>query len=170
MGRLLTELTLFPLPDTHSVENGSPSPPELDPEKHSVSKEFEGKVSLLNFWGTWCFPCRLELPHLAKLHAEWREDERVQFFFVSCDDPLSLPELAKRTNEFLVREGLELPVYADPGQVSRRHLSAVANFGGGFSYPTTIILDDQQRIRGLWRGFQEEDLVEQAELLQKLLP
>jgi thiol-disulfide isomerase/thioredoxin len=135
-----------------------------------TSQDLAGQVSLLNFWGTWCFPCRLELPHLAKLHAQWREDDRIRFLFISCDDPLPLTELERKTKEFLHREGLEIPIYTDPGQVTRRHLSDVADFRGGFSYPTTIILDDQQRIRGLWQGFQEEDLLEQAKLLEELLP
>ena len=43
--------------------------PDLQGKMHSLS-DFRGKVTLLNFWATWCGPCRFELPSLSKLHQE----------------------------------------------------------------------------------------------------
>lgn len=146
----------------HPLDTGEAIPPS--------GENLAGKVVLVNYWGTWCFPCRLELPHLAELHEQWRDETNLRFFFVSCEDQLSLAELTEKTLDFLEREGHDkLPVYADPGQASRRHLADVAGFGDGFSYPTTIILDGEQRIRGIWRGYRAEDTNEQAALLKRLM-
>jgi cytochrome c biogenesis protein CcmG, thiol:disulfide interchange protein DsbE len=156
VGEQLTEISFHPLqPDNF---------PRADVD------QLAGKVVLINYWGTWCFPCRLELPHLAKLYDQWRDEPNIRFFFVSCEDQLTLPELTNKTLEFLEREGHEgLPVYADPGQASRRHLAEVASFEDGFDYPTTLILDGEQRIRGLWRGFRPTDIAAQQALLKQLL-
>jgi cytochrome c biogenesis protein CcmG, thiol:disulfide interchange protein DsbE len=154
VGRQLTQVPLHP----------------LQPDKAPVTaQQLAGQVVLINYWGTWCFPCRLELPHLAELHRRWHEEPNVRFLFVSCEDNLSLAELTGKTLDFLEREGHALPVYADPGQASRRHLAEVAELGDGFAYPTTVILDGELRIRGLWRGYREEDTAAQAGLIEQLV-
>ena len=63
---------------------------------------FMGKVTLLNFWGTWCMPCRREMPGLVRLAERLRSEPAFQLVAVSCgsgrgDDP---DELARVTNAF----------------------------------------------------------------------
>jgi cytochrome c biogenesis protein CcmG, thiol:disulfide interchange protein DsbE len=154
VGRQLTQFPLHPL-----TAETAPVNTEL----------LEGRVVLLNYWGTWCFPCRMELPHLAELYARWQDEPGVRFLFVSCEDQLSLAELTDKTLDYLAREGHELPVYADPGQAGRRHLADVAELGERFAFPTTVVLDGQHRIRGLWQGYVPEDTAAQAQLIKQLL-
>ncbi len=59
---------------------GDPAPDfeltTLDGQK-ITNESVKGKVVLLNFFATWCGPCRTELPHLSKTYQEWKDDDRV---------------------------------------------------------------------------------------------
>ena len=48
--------------------------------------EFKGRVIVLNFWATWCVPCKAEIPEFVELQERYRENG-VQFLGVSVDDP-----------------------------------------------------------------------------------
>ena len=48
------------------------------------SLTLSGKITLLNFWGTWCPPCRQELPGLARLASRLTNEPRFQLIAVSC--------------------------------------------------------------------------------------
>lgn len=117
----------------------------------------EGKVVVLNFWGTWCPPCRAELPHVAELEQHYRGSERCRVLAVSCGasgpDPVAeLPELHRETQHLLDGTHLDLPAYADPEGRTRRALVRTAKLEG-FAYPTTVVFDAQGVIRGLWTGY-----------------
>ena len=47
--------------------------------------QFQGRLLVLNFWATWCGPCREEMPGFARLHARWKE-KGVQFLGVSAEE------------------------------------------------------------------------------------
>lgn len=65
--------------------------------------DFKGKVIFLNFWATWCMPCRMEMPSIDKLYAAYR-DKDVVFLCLSNEDPTVL-------KTFVHKKGLEAPVY-----------------------------------------------------------
>jgi len=116
-------------------------------------KIIHGHVVLINFWGTWCPPCRLELPHLVKMYRDLSKDPQMMFVSVSCDDSNELAELEHETEEYLQRyEFTDLPTYTDPSRETRTHIAALAGFGNSFSYPTTVIIDKSGLIRGIWVG------------------
>lgn len=64
-----------------------PEPPlrDLDGKPHSLA-EWRGRVVVLNFWATWCPPCREEMPEFARLQQEFGA-QGVQFVGVAIDDP-----------------------------------------------------------------------------------
>ncbi|QGM20929.1 redoxin domain-containing protein [Spiribacter sp. 2438] len=59
--------------------------PDLDGERRSIS-EWDDHIVVLNFWATWCAPCREEIPLFTRLHEEFA-DRDVRFLGVAIDDP-----------------------------------------------------------------------------------
>ncbi len=92
-----------------------------------------GKVVLLNFWATWCPPCREETPSMVRLY-ERLKGEGLEIYAVSVDRDDAA--VAKFVKQFKV----SYPVLRDPnGQVARRF--------GVFKYPETFIIDRRGIIR-----------------------
>jgi thiol-disulfide isomerase/thioredoxin len=102
-----------------------------------------GSVVVLNFWATWCTPCRREMPALLRAAEQLRE-HGVVLWTVNQGDPL------ERVRAFLDSLGLEIPTLLDP-QLS----SAVAWVVRGL--PTTYVLDRQGRIRYVALGERDWD-------------
>ncbi|MDF1669703.1 MAG: TlpA disulfide reductase family protein [Roseovarius sp.] len=93
--------------------------------------DFKGKVVLLNFWATWCAPCRKEMPMLSQLQAELGGDA---FEVVTLATGRNMVPAMKK---FFGDIGVDnLPLHRDPKQ-------AVARQMGVFGLPVTVILDAQ---------------------------
>jgi thiol-disulfide isomerase/thioredoxin len=85
---------------------------DLDGRTQSLA-DYRGKVVLVNFWATWCEPCRDEMPSMRRL----RERLARQPFEVLA---VNYGESATRISEFLARERLDLTVLLDPNQEAAR--------------------------------------------------
>ena len=92
------------------------------------SDSLRGKVVVLNFWATWCGPCKLEMPALQRLHSE-RSKNGVLVLGLATDIGH-----AEAITEFLDNRGITYPV----GRATNRH---TASFGGINAIPTTFIID-----------------------------
>lgn len=128
--------------------------PLLFTEKEIEPTETKGKVMVLHFWGFWCGPCLMEYPEFAKLQKEYLDASDVLFASIACGDrsPETKDDLAFYTKKYLDREKIEdMPIYWDPVEFSRQQVSLLFK-SGGFSYPTTIVVDKQGKIAGIWRG------------------
>lgn len=79
---------------------------DADGNKVTLSSKF-GKPIVLNFWATWCGPCRSELPDFNKVNDEL--GDKVQFFMVNVDDPGTETDV----QNFLTKNGYTFPVYYD---------------------------------------------------------
>ncbi len=116
--------------------------------------DLAGKVVVLNFWGTWCPPCRLEIPELAELYRRLAGEERFRLLAVSClprsSEGEEFEELKAETVAFLRSQGLSLPVYGDPSGITR---AAFRQLGGRSVFPTTVLLDGQGVVRAVWVGY-----------------
>lgn len=115
-----------------------------------------GRVALINFWGTWCYPCRVEFPSMVAIQREFSTQAGFQFVSVSCkqEDVMSNATLRATTTQFLDSLHVSFPVFADLEQITRSAV-AEASEENGFSYPTTLILDRDGVIRGVWQGYRE---------------
>ena len=127
---------------------------KLSPDNSQLS----GKVVLINFWGTWCPPCRAEFPHMMKIEQKYGAHEKFEFISVSCEE-VKLQQLAKSTQEFIDKQKAKFAVYHDLSTFSRRKLNDAMN-QDSFIYPTTVLLDGEGVIRGLWLGFDPEEMAE----------
>ncbi|HEY5311103.1 MAG TPA: TlpA disulfide reductase family protein, partial [Pirellulales bacterium] len=129
--------------------------------------DLRGKVVLLNFWGTWCPPCRVEFPQLVELSRTWRDAPRFQAVLVSCSTGAeNLHELRQQTADFLKSSPADLPIYADVQWRTRKAVSDAIGFRG---YPTTLVLDGDGQIRGKWVGYGSGTIVQIDSLLRELL-
>ncbi|WP_170402768.1 TlpA disulfide reductase family protein [Ruegeria arenilitoris] len=92
-------------------------------------EDYRGKYVLLNFWATWCAPCRKEMPQIAELQAEFGGDK---FEVLTLATGRNSPAGIKK---FFEENGIEnLPRHQDKG-------SAVAREFGVIALPITVILD-----------------------------
>jgi cytochrome c biogenesis protein CcmG, thiol:disulfide interchange protein DsbE len=122
-------------PASGPASDGSPalSLPLLD-GKGLASIE-KGRVTVVDFWATWCAPCRVSMPRLQEV---WREYSArgVALYSVDTDDPSDDREA--RVKEFLLRDGLTFPVVLDDGSALKAFSVALL--------PTMLVLDKEARV------------------------
>ena len=106
--------------------------------------DFKGKVVLLNFWATWCAPCRIEIPSLERLY-QLRKDKAFEILAVSVDRT-SLSKVAS----FVTDYRMSFPVLTDSrGEVGRRYWTR--------AIPSSFLLDKKGVIRWKVVGAREWD-------------
>lgn len=110
--------------------------------------DFRGHVTVLNFWGSWCAPCRLEAPGLQRTWKVYRS-RGVRFLGVDERDN----DAAGRA--FVQEFGLTYPSAADPS-------GSLADDYGLFGMPTTFIVDAQATIRYRFVGYVDEGALRSA--------
>lgn len=136
-----------------------------------TSVDLAGRVVVLNFWGTWCPPCLMELPHIAQLGQRYGDEKRFKLLAVSCGGgpPTNdrIDDLQRPTVALLQRARLPLAAYADPGGQTRERLADAGLFEHG--YPTNLVVDRQGIVRGVWIGYRPGVEHELAALVDELL-
>lgn len=148
---------LVPHPEYHAGVGSQLTFLELEPLTGHPPRLSTGdlldRVTLLNFWGTWCPPCRSELPHIAELRKRFAGQEAFQLVAISYpqlgqgDD---LQSLREETASLLKRQKIDLPTYYDPDDMTRAAVDRVIGFEG---FPTTVLLDRNGVIRAIWAGY-----------------
>lgn len=117
---------------------------------------FKGKTVVLNFWATWCPPCRGEMPEFDELNKEFQKTGEAVLLAVNLTD--GKRETPERVAEFLRETGYTMTVLLDEKQEA-------ASFFGVRYIPTTFILDKDGRLAGQIQGATTKDAV--LELLRK---
>jgi peroxiredoxin len=111
-------------------------------------KDFRGKAVLVDFWATWCGPCRMAMPHFQELSTTYKDDLAV--IAVSLDqDPV------KAVPPYVQKAGLTFNITVDPraGEVSQA-------WGGVRSIPTTYLVDRKGTVVMMWVGLNAKDVYE----------
>lgn len=132
--------------------------------------DLTGRVTLLNYWGTWCPPCRREFPHIVDLAEKFGGHDDFRLYAVSCGQGSdeSPDALRGETAAFLKSNQVSLPTFADQNAASRQAMTVALGLDG-FGYPTTLVLDRQGVIRGFWVGYEPGTEREMQSLIEELL-
>jgi thiol-disulfide isomerase/thioredoxin len=127
--------------------------------------DLQGSVTLLNFWGPWCPPCREELPHIAALRDRFARDKQFRLAAISYPiggPPRNIDVLHRDTTEVLDQLKLDLPTYCDP---TGRTLAA----SGLTGFPTNVLLDRRGVVRKIWIGYAPSVITEMEAEIEQLL-
>ena len=140
---------------TESVsENAAPDFTVTDALGNEVKlSDFRGKGVVLNFWASWCGPCKSEMPHFQEAYEEYGED--VHFLMVNMSSAFG--DTQEDAQEILTDGGYTFPVYYDT--------KAECAYGYGVSgIPMTFFIDDEGNIVSGKSG-----MISKADLLRRIL-
>jgi thiol-disulfide isomerase/thioredoxin len=152
---------------SHSVIPSEPPPPrgivDLDETGwERLRAQQRGRVLLVNFWATWCEPCREEFPNLVRLYDAYRS-RGLSVVAISMDEPESVPAI----EQFLKSQKANFGSY----QQQFKDFEALVNsinprWRGGI--PATFLYDRQGRLVESWQGATTYEEFESA--VKPLLP
>ena len=123
--------------------------------------DFAGKKLLVNFWASWCVPCRAEMPALQALATTYNSD-KFEVVPINLDVGDSGIEKAKK---FLADEKLTLPLYPAPLQAFQRLQQEAVTVG----LPTTVLLDEKGCELAVLQGPAEWDSPDGKAVIEALL-
>jgi peroxiredoxin len=118
--------------------------------------DFKGKVVFLNFWATWCEPCREEMPSMERLHRAYK-DRGLAVLAISLDS-----QGASVVNPFVKKFALTFPVGLDPKM-------AVRETYGVWAVPSTFLIDRKGKRVLFANGAREWDGKAAHALVESLL-
>lgn len=147
---LVTPATAGILGEMGNVEMGEEAPdftlPTLVGEEISLSG-LRGRPVLLNFWATWCAPCRIEMPELESAYKSHTTDE-LAIIAINREETAALVE------PFVTDMGLTFDIALD-------EKAEVSNLYGVFNMPTSYFLDGSGRVVAIHRGPMSEEQIEE---------
>ena len=119
--------------------------------------DFSGKPIVLNFWASWCPPCKGEMPHFNEVYAEVKDD--VVFVMVDLVD--GQRETQAKGQKYVDNKGFAFPIYFDNEQQA-------ANSYSISSIPTTFFIDSNGNIITAYQGaISKETLLSGIDLIKK---
>ena len=127
---------------------------DLAGQSHTLA-DYRGKVVLLNFWASWCPPCRREMPSMERLRLKMAGRPLVILALDSV-------EPVEDVQAFLTTMKLDFPILLDPEGENTRRWKV-------YALPTTFLLDKAGRIRHVLKGGAEWDEGEALEAIEGLL-
>ncbi|MET0335482.1 MAG: TlpA disulfide reductase family protein [Rhizobacter sp.] len=104
-------------------------------------QEQRGKVVLVNFWATWCGPCRREIPHLNRIADKYKSSGLVLM-------GINVDEDVRNAAEVATKMAVSFPVLLD----TDKQVSKLYDLN---SMPSTMVIDRSGRVRFLHRGYQD---------------
>jgi thiol-disulfide isomerase/thioredoxin len=147
--------------DTPAVTDTQPKEPEkyrapdftmLDMDGNEVAlSSFFGKPIILNFWASWCGPCKSEMPDIQNFYEQYGED--VHFLIVNCTD--GSRETVDSAKKFIEDTDYTFPVYFDTTYMG-------AYTYGASSIPLTYFIDADGNMAAYYMGAMSESILRQG--------
>ena len=128
--------------EERNIEKASIETPVTISESFSVKdesgqlinvSELKGKVVFINFWASWCPPCRAEFPSIQKFYDKYKGNDKVVFLTINLDDD---PKAGKL---YLEKEQFTIPFLTPNGNIPIEYFSG--------SLPTTVVMGKTGKIR-----------------------
>ena len=134
--------------NNNQSENLAPNFTLLDTEGNNVSlSDYKGKVVIINFWTTWCGPCRYEIPDLVQLYDKYNQDLIVLGISLDYDGPAVVPQFEERIG------GVNYPLLYGNNNISNL-------YGGVTGVPTTFIIDRNMQVFKKYLGYRSPEVIE----------
>ena len=134
--------------NNNQSENLAPNFTLLDTEGNNVSlSAYKGKVVIINFWTTWCGPCRYEIPDLVQLYEKYNQDLIVLGISLDYDGPAVVPQFEERIG------GVNYPLLYGNNNISNL-------YGGVTGVPTTFIIDRNMQVFKKYLGYRSPEVIE----------
>lgn len=118
--------------------------------------DLQGQVVVVNFWATWCYPCRTEMPSINALYQAYRH-KGLEILAIASD-----PQGREIVAPFVQAQALTFPILLDPGNVIGSRLPV-------HGLPTSYILDKQGRVAGMELGARDWNAISIRRLIDTLL-
>jgi peroxiredoxin len=103
--------------------------------------EQRGRIVMVNFWATWCAPCRQEMPHLERIHQKYKPAGFVLLGVSVDDDPRNAVSVAQKL-------GVTFPILLDTDKQVSRAFDVR-------TMPSTVLLDRDGTVRFAHRGYRD---------------
>jgi thiol-disulfide isomerase/thioredoxin len=143
-------------PNVHEVKSVIPSKNKEtmidftwmeDGEEVKFSEYTKGKAVFVNLWGTWCPPCRAEIPDLIKITSDLKEKEFVMIGLALERNPNNA---IQAVNAFVNKSGINYKIFVDNSQQLVQNI--MKSFGNIEGVPTTYIFDKKTKITSVITG------------------
>jgi cytochrome c biogenesis protein CcmG, thiol:disulfide interchange protein DsbE len=116
-----------------------------------------GKITILNFWATWCGPCQKELNNISKRYDKWQKDYNVELVAITIDNIQGLPKV----KPLVAQKGWKYNIVSDVNSQLLQRL-------GGQNVPFTAIVDKKGNIVATHNSYKEGDEIEMEKKLASL--
>lgn len=142
----IVAIILFIINNSTDDTKQGPYPPNYQQKNEDVLKlsDLKGKVVLVDFWATWCSPCREGVPDLVMLKNEFK-DKNVEIIGVSVDALTRGGATAANVSPFMVANKINYPIL-------RGDANVINAFGGIHSIPTSFLLDVEGNVVERYEG------------------
>ena len=119
--------------------------------------EYKGQVVLINFWATWCGPCRQELPLLDRIHQRYQDAG-----FAVLGINVEGASKADEAQAMVSKAGVTFPVLVDEGQ-------QVSELYALEAMPTSVVVDRDGVVRYVHLGYKPGDEAKYLEVVKQLI-